>query len=467
MVFTVDRELQSLPPEIAEKLSHLLKNLPSDAREPIVNHHFISKSFFEALGFLSNECIPDFKTGNGGDAVDYALRKNTEDDSFLHTKTSPYILVELKGRDINLEYGKGSYKTTVRQLKRYFLAPKCKSVQWGIITNSKHIQLFRKHGKTIFPATPCLEINPDNIVEITYQIRKKIEDTSRALTVAVYNNKGGVGKTTTVINLAATLTRQKKKVLVIDFDPNQHDLTDSLDIQPGEYKFYNCLKDKQNLFDIKQAICPYTKTFKGGITLSFDIIPVDDQLAKIGEDQIRQEISPHSLRKKLESLKYEYDYILIDAPPNWRYYSISAIYAADVVLIPIKPNDINSLRNTAITIQQYIPEIQQSRQEKTQGLEWGAIALPIFFNGGNITDAVKVRVKNAIAKIINQAKLENNFDLTSYFFSRYIPGKNTSIFEMPNSAYIANSAFDSIPASYRYKVAYDYYSQLAKEYFIQ
>ena len=376
-------------------------------------------------------------------------------------------MVELKARSYNLEPGSRHYKDTVKQIKGYLLAPKCKSVQWGIITNSKHIQLFRKHGKTIFPATPCLEINPDNIVEITSQIRKKIEETSRALTVAVYNNKGGVGKTTTVINLAATLTRYKKKVLVVDFDPNQHDLTDSLNIQPRNHHFYDCLKDKQNLVDIKQAICSYTKTFKGGITLSFDVIPVDDQLAKNEEEDIRKEISLHSLRKKLESLKYDYDYILIDAPPNWRYYSISAIYAADVVLIPIKPNDINSLKNTAITIQQYIPEIQKSRQEKTQGLEWGAIALPIFLNGGRITDAVKVRVKNAIARIINQAKSENNFDLTSYFFPRYKPGNNTSIFEMPNSAHIANSAFDSIPAAYRYKIAYDYYSQLAKEYFLQ
>lgn len=463
MVFTVERELQALPLEIAEKLSHLLKNIPSDAREPIVNHHFISKSFFEALGFLSNECIPDFKTGSGGDAVDYALRKNTEDDSFLHTKTSPYILVELKGRDINLEYGKGSYKTTVRQLKRYLLAPKCKSAQWGIITNSKHIQLFRKHGKTIFPATPCLEINPDNIAEITYQIKKKIEDTSRALTVAVYNNKGGVGKTTTVINLAATLTLQKKKVLVVDFDPNQKDLTDSLNVGLGEYKFYHALKDKKDLVDFKQVICRYAKTSKKGNTISFDVIPVDDQLAEIDEDEIRNEISFYSFRKKLETIKHDYDYILIDVPPNWRFYSISGVYASDVVLIPTKHNSISSLKNAAKTITQYIPEIQQSRQKKTQGLEWGAIALPIFFNGGIITDAARVRANNAIQAIIKKANVEHKFDLKPYYNSE----KVTKVFEMPNSAHIANSAFDSIPATYKYKVAYDYYSQLAKEYFVQ
>jgi len=73
--------------------------------------------------------------------------------------------------------------------KEYLLDTNCKLSQWGIITNSKHIQLFRKHGKVIFAATPCLEIAAENIVDITSQIRKKIESTSRALTVSVYNNK--------------------------------------------------------------------------------------------------------------------------------------------------------------------------------------------------------------------------------------------------------------------------------------
>ena len=172
----------------------------------------------------------------------------------------------------------------------------------------------------IFPATPCLEITTDNIVQITNEIRNKIENTAKALTVAVYNNKGGIGKTTTAINLAASLTLHKKKVLVIDFDPNQRDLTDSLNARSSKYSLYDCLKDKVGAIDLKQTIYSYTKKFKGGITLSFDVIPVDDTLAQTPEDEIRREISPHSLRKKLASLKHEYDYILIDAPPNWRFY---------------------------------------------------------------------------------------------------------------------------------------------------
>ena len=453
--------------DLSDSLIQALKQLPELAQEPIVDTNFIATAFFDALGFSLQERVPGFKTGKGKDAVDYALRHNIDKDNFLHTKNNPYVLVELKGRDINLTPGSPNYKATVKQLNRYLLAPKCKTVQWGIITNSKHIQLFRKHGKTIYPATPCLEITLDNVVEITNQIRNKIEDTSRALTVAVYNNKGGVGKTTTVINLAAVLTRHKKKVLVVDFDPNQKDLTNSLGIKSGKQSLYNCLKDKKDNISIKEVICSYTKNFKGGIALSFDVIPVDDELAQANEDNLRNEFSFYSFRKKLEILKSDYDYILIDVPPNWRFYSISAVYASDVVLIPTKHNNIFSLQNAAITIQQYIPEIQEIRQQKTQGIEWGATALPIFFNGEKISDAAKLKAKNAINAIIKNHLKESKFDLVPYFYPHFKPGNNTKIFEVPSNAYIAYSAFDKIPAAYKNQIAYSYYTELAKEYFLQ
>lgn len=467
MILKVEEESQNVSSEIASKLEEALENLPSDTPEAIVDGNFIASPFLDALGFGLQERIPQFKTGNGGDAVDYALRKNTEDDTFLHSKINPQVLIELKGRDINLAPESKSYQATVRQLKKYLLAPNCRSVQWGIITNSKYIQLFRKHGKVIYPATPCLEITLINIAELTFKIKNKIAQTSRALTVAIYNNKGGVGKTTTVINLAATLTAHKKKVLVVDFDPNQKDLTDSLNIKIGDYKLYHCLKDKQNLIDLKQVVYSYTKVFKTGKSLSFDVIPVDDQLAQTDEDKLRNELSFYSLRKKLEVVKSDYDYILIDAPPNWRYFSISAVYAADVVLIPTQHNNIASLKNAATVIQQYIPEIQQARQEKTQGLELGAIALPIFFNGEKITDPARINAKKTIHEIIKKVKLEHNFDLITYFFPYFHNAQNTKIFELPNYAFIASSGFEKIPAVYKTKVAYDYYSQLAKEYFLQ
>ena len=169
-------------------LRSALRSLPDQAQELTVNDLFVP-TLLRELGFQQDEILSGYKTGNGNDAVDKAARKTIEDNIFIHTKSEPYLLVELKGRDINLSDNSVKYHQTVSQLKRYLLAPNCHTVQWGIITNSCHIQLFRKHEKVVFPATQCISLNEDNIEEVVALFRKKIENPNKALTVAVYNNK--------------------------------------------------------------------------------------------------------------------------------------------------------------------------------------------------------------------------------------------------------------------------------------
>ncbi|GCA81687.1 ParA family protein [Microcystis aeruginosa] len=431
-------------------LKSYLQHLPQDASQAIVSTNF-APYLISYLGFSTTEIIPQYDTGGGG-ITDFATRRNPENDIFLQTKSNPFLLIELKGREINLTENSPGYKATVDKLKRQLLGTKCKAAQWGIITNGSHIQLFRKHGKIIFPATTCIAITPENIDETVARIKTKIDKTPKALTVTVYNNKGGVGKTTTTVNLAAFLAFLGKKVLVLDFDFNQRDLTKSiLTIKPEDGLLEKALTDRN--IDLKSVISPYI--FKNSkLQITFDVVPADPKIAEIREFSA---MNISTLHRKLDLARYEYDYIFIDAAPNWRFTSRLAVYAADVVLLPTKHNSSFSLNNAATAIKEFLPEMQELKKDGTP------IALPIFFNGEKITQPQLELAQKEINQI-----LENDKTLTPYFYPRYTNAKkDLHIHHLPEYAIIASAAFERVPAVYKHRSVYDYYKDLAKEYFLQ
>lgn len=442
------------------KLGDALEKLPPNASEPIISGNFIP-ALLQALGFNSDEYYPQFSTGNGADRVDFAARRNSGKDTFLVSKSNPYLLIEVKGQatdaggQINLSEGTAQYNSTKCQLERYILSPKCSTVQWGIITNATHIQLFRRHGKAVIPATPVLFIKPDNIDKIAGQIKHNLDNPPTALSVCIYNNKGGVGKTTTIINLAAILRKEHKKVLLVDFDA-QSDTTNSLGITPKSVTFSQCLVDIS--LDVRDAITPFSVVNRGKKIHLFDVLPCDLGMEAFTDSNYAAQVQRKVARLGdiLKPFVYEYDYILIDCPTQWLFFSQSGVYASDVVLIPTKHNGKTSLINAAKVIERFIPEIKEQRGNG------GPIALPIFFNGEKITAPQLKMAQTEIESIISNKK-----HIVSYFYPKNKPGNvDKTIFCIPAFSTVASAAFSHLPAVFTNATIAEHYRGLAKEYFL-
>ncbi|ESA38505.1 cobyric acid synthase [Leptolyngbya sp. Heron Island J] len=442
-------------------LKEIIDQLPDGAEEAFVEREF-TPAFIQALGFTKDDIFFQFPTGAG--PVDHAAGKSTENGRFIDTRRDPYLYVETKGQDKDLAEGQKEYVKVVDQLKRYLLGDKSESVQWGIITNSLHAQLFRKHGKVIYPVTPCLECSdPDGIAR---KFRERMNIVPRGLTIAIYNNKGGVGKTTTTINLAAALTVLGKRVLAIDFDPNQQDLGDALGLPPSQGQMWRMLTEKNA--DICESITSYEYKFRSGEKVGFDLILSDAKMvSEADEVGLRQYVKDHSLLKTLESVKQtKYDYILIDVPPNWRVFSQQAVYAADVVLMPARHDNLHSLQNAGMAVTDLLPEIQKGRRRSFG--DAGPIPLVVLFNShpSKISPSLSEIMHKAIEQVIKDGK-KKGFNLRPYFYPKWTKGRRD--FEMVKIRYMANIAkadFLHTPAAFCSKVAFQQYRKFIKDYLL-
>ena len=144
--------------------------------------------------------------------------------------------------------------------------------------------------------------------------------------IAIANQKGGVGKTTTSINLAASFAAMKRNVMLIDLDP-QGNATVGSGVSKGQIK-YPSNQVLCNEISLKEALVKST----GG----FDLLPTNQELI-VAEMQLLQVAQREQrLKSILAPVMSEYDYILIDCPPSLSVLTVNALVAADSVLIPIQ-----------------------------------------------------------------------------------------------------------------------------------
>ncbi len=145
--------------------------------------------------------------------------------------------------------------------------------------------------------------------------------------IAVANQKGGVGKTTTTINLSASLAEQGKKVLLVDLDP-QGNATSGVGVDKRELDntVYELLLDETSFEE-----CLIETDF-----LNLSVLPSNINLSGVEIDLLDMEEREYCLKNILDKVKEKYDFIMIDCPPSLNMLTVNAMTAADTVLVPIQ-----------------------------------------------------------------------------------------------------------------------------------
>ena len=215
--------------------------------------------------------------------------------------------------------------------------------------------------------------------------------------IAVANQKGGVGKTTTSVNLSAAFAEMGKKVLLIDCDP-QGNATSGLGIE----------KDGLEL-SIYDALINDTPMEKIIIQTQFglDVVPSGMDLAGAEVELVNLEDKQYRLKKAVELVKEKYDYILIDCPPSLGHVTLNALTAADSVLLPLQC-EFYALEG----LSQLLSTVQLVQEQLNGDLRIEGLVLTMYDSRTNLAEQVVEEVKTHFPDMVYATKIPRNVRLS-------------------------------------------------------
>lgn len=209
---------------------------------------------------------------------------------------------------------------------------------------------------------------------------ENIRSSSAPRVIAIVNQKGGVGKTTTAINLATALAATNKRILLIDFDPQGNASTGlGIERQSRRVTSYHVLIERQSL---ASAVLPTA------IPRLF-VVPSSVELSGAEIELVEAERREYQLRDALREGQLDYDYVLIDCPPSLTLLTLNALVAANAVLVPLQC-EFYALEG----LSHLIRTIERVKRNLNPQLEIQGVVLTMFDKRNNLCDSVAADVRD-------------------------------------------------------------------------